>query len=457
MSISIRRLFDQRNKGAIRYSFALVGHTYKRKVSNMSSSKETPLELSNLVKGIPENIWVRSVNLVRQYNPINLGQGFPDFPEVVSDKLRAALIATQAPGATVNFNQYCRGQGHPDLVSALADLYSPLYKRDIDPMKEILVTVGGYESLHCAINAVTNPGDEVVLIEPFFDSYGETVRACGAKARYIPLTLKAGGKTSGDFTFDREVLAGLFNEKTKAIVVNTPHNPTGKVFTRDEVEFIADLCKKHNCLYISDEVYEWLVYDDREHVRAATLPGMWERTITVCSAGKTFNVTGWKTGWAIGPEYLISAAMGVHQGIIYTCPTPIQVALATVLKDEKKLLGTEHSYWKWLRDNLTLKRDRMYKMASEAGLHPIMPEGGYFMVADASKAGINPPTPEENMQFDQRFVEWMVKEKGIAAIPVSAFFSPDSKKLNDHFIRFCFIKGDDTLDAAEEKFKALKN
>jgi len=421
-----------------------------------SSSSNQPLPISDIVKGVPANVWVRATDLVRQYQPVNLGQGFPDFPEVVSDRLKAALIRTQSPDAPVTMNQYTRGQGNVELVKELAALYGPLYNREIDAMKEILVTVGGYEALHCAIHSVVNPGDEVILLEPYFDSYGETIRGCGATARCIPLKFKEGGTSSGDFVFDRDELKNAFNEKTKAIVINTPHNPTGKVFTRDEIEFVADLCKKHNVLYISDEVYEWLVYDDHEHVRPVTLPDMWERTLTVCSAGKTFNVTGWKTGWAIGPEYLISACMGVHQGIIYTCPTPLQVALADAFRQERQLLGTEHSYWHWLRENLTAKRNRMYKMISDAGLKPIMPEGGYFMMADVRELGIDPVGEREDMQLDQRITEWMIKEKGVAAIPVSSFFSPDHQKKYDQYIRFCFIKGDDTLDKAEEKLKHLK-
>ena len=198
----------------------------------MSTTDKQTVELSEAVKTVPENVWVKSVELVRKYNPINLGQGFPDFPEVVPQHLREALIATQLPDADNNFNQYCRGQGHPELVSALAEIYGPLYGRNIDPMKEIIVTVGALESLHLTITAVTNPGDEVILIEPFYDSYSETVRTCGGVARFIPLHLKKGGTTSADFVLDQQQLASMFNEMTKAIVVNTPHNPTGKVFSR---------------------------------------------------------------------------------------------------------------------------------------------------------------------------------------------------------------------------------
>lgn len=422
-------------------------------IRTMSDSK--PIPLSKAALSIPENVWVRSVQLVQQYKPVNLGQGFPDLPEVVPKRLKSCLIATQSDDAPVYYNQYSRGQGQVDLVRELALLYGLLYGRQIDPMKEIIISVGGYESLHCAINAVVNPGDEVILIEPYFDSYGETIRAIGATARCVPLRLKSGGTTSKDFILDKNELKAAFNDKTKCIVVNTPHNPTGKIFTREEIEFIADLCKEYNCLYLSDEVYEWLVYDDNEHFRAASLPGMWERTITVGSAGKTFNATGFKTGWAIGPEYLITACMGIHQGIVYTCPTPIQIALAKTIEQERVLMNTEHSYWRSLKTLMTTKRQQMYDMVTKAGFRAIIPDGGYFMILDLSDVDFQPPTNNKDLNYDQAFSEWLIKEKGIATIPVTSFFSPGHKKDFQRFLRLCFIKSEKTLKLAEEKLKEI--
>ncbi|XP_066922887.1 kynurenine--oxoglutarate transaminase 3-like [Clytia hemisphaerica] len=423
------------------------------KMASTTSSPSEPLTISKAAQSVPENVWVKSVKLVQEYKPVNLGQGFPDFPEIVPKRLRKNLCATQADDAPVHYNQYARGQGQNDLVRELALLYSPLMGRTIDPMSEILVTVGAYESLHCAVHAVTNPGDEVILIEPYFDSYGETVRVIGATARNVPLKLKKGGKSSKDFVLDKEELRNAFNEKTKCIIVNTPHNPTGKMFDQEEIEFIADLCKKHNVLYISDEVYEWLHYENK-HVRVASLPGMWERTITICSAGKTFNATGFKTGWALGPKYLISAAMGIHQGIIYTVPTPLQIALAETIKEERALIGTDESYWKFLNETMTKKREEMFQLATEAGLNPIKPDGGYFMVMDLSNLDFEPPVESKDV-YDQRFCEWLVKEKGIAAIPISAFFSKNHKEEFQRFVRFCFIKGDSTMQQAAEKLRQL--
>lgn len=446
-------------RGDVLTRVVVQGCGWKQKATMSNSSGDDggglTVDISEAVKQVPENVWVKSVALVQKYKPINLGQGFPDFPEVVPRTLKEALIKTQQPDADVNFNQYCRGQGHPELASALADIYGPLFERTLDPLKEIIMTVGGYEALHCTINAVTNPGDEVILIEPFFDSYSETVRICGGVARFIPLKMREGGTTSGDFVFDRDQLTAMFNDKTKAIIVNTPHNPTGKVFNLEEIQFIADLCKKHNVLYISDEVYEWLVYHGNQHIRAATLPGMWDRTVTICSAGKAFNATGWKTGWAIGPEKYITACMKIHQGIIYTIPTPLQVALAEAFRKEKELLGSKESYWYWLIEDMTRKRNRLFTILKEAGLNPIMPQGGYFMVADITP--LSDKVARDSEILDAAVQEWMIAEKGIASIPVSAFFSKGHKKDNCKFIRFCFIKGDKTLDAAEEKLKLLQS
>lgn len=448
----MRGLFSILNK-TTRGNLRLLARTRVRMSSNLSTNE--PIELSNACKSIPESLWVKAVSMVQKYKPVNLGQGFPDFPEIVPKRLRANLISTQSDDAPVFCNQYARGQGQVDLVRELALLYGQFCGRTINPMSEVLVTVGAYEALHCIISAVVNPGDEVILIEPYFDSYGETIRALGGKARGVPLRLKPGGKTSKDFVLDRDELRDTFNEKTKCIIVNTPHNPTGKVFSQEEIEFIADLCKEFNVLYLSDEVYEWLLYDDNKHFRVASLPDMWERTVTVGSAGKTFNATGFKTGWVYGPEYLISAATNFHQGIIYTIPTPIQVALAETLKQERQLLGTPHSYWSFLGETMTKKREQMFKIASEAGLNPIVPEGGYFMIMDLSTLDFNPPGENKDELYDVRCMEWLIKEKGIACIPVSAFYTKENKQEFCKFLRFCFIKGESTLALAADKFKLL--
>ncbi|XP_065068938.1 kynurenine--oxoglutarate transaminase 3-like isoform X1 [Rhopilema esculentum] len=398
------------------------------------------------------SVWIEFTGLVRKHKPVNLGQGLPDFatPKILSD----ALYTTQGDN-TVHLNQYTRSQGHPRLVNAIANLYGPMFNRQLNPLTEVITTVGGYEALYCLFTSMIDEGDEVIMIEPFFDCYLPMTRLAGGVPVCVPLRAKPGAKSSADLYLDKEELENAFSDKTKAIVVNTPHNPTGKVFSRDELEFLASLCKKHNVLYISDEVYEWIVYDGKEHIRMATLPGMWDRTVTVCSAGKTFSITGWKIGWAIGPEDLISNCSAIHAQSIYTMATPLQEALAQAIEHEIKLLGTKDSYWKWMADTLFAKRNQLVDMVKAAGMVPIIPEGGYFMMADVSPLKKEFEDDGSGDTYDVRFAKWLLKEKGLATIPVGPFYSKEHRDLARNYTRFCFIKEDDTMQKAEEILKNL--
>jgi kynurenine--oxoglutarate transaminase/cysteine-S-conjugate beta-lyase/glutamine--phenylpyruvate transaminase len=221
------------------------------------------------------------------------------------------------------------------------------------------------------------------------------------------------------------------------------------------LELIADLCKKHDVLCISDEVYEWLVFDGQEHIRIASLPGMWERTVTIGSGGKTFSTTGWKLGWTIGPADLIKCGHDVFVQTTYTCPTPIQEAIAAGFEHEQTVRGTEESYFKQLPVSLTKKRNLLTKLLSEAGMTPIVPEGGYFIMADTSPLNLTFKS-ESNDPYDYEFSRWFIKEKGIACIPPSAFYSDEHKHLSGKFIRFCFCKEDETLKQAVDKIRQWK-
>jgi kynurenine--oxoglutarate transaminase/cysteine-S-conjugate beta-lyase/glutamine--phenylpyruvate transaminase len=252
--------------------------------------------------------------------------------------------------------------------------------------------------------------------------------------------------------------AALFNSKTKAIILNSPNNPLGKVFTREEMTGIANLCKKHDVLVISDEVYEWLVYDKNEHVRIASLDGMWDRTITIGSAGKTFSLTGWKLGWAYGPAHLIKNLQVAQQNCIYTCNTPLQEALAAGLEVEVKRLGTPDSFFVKMVKDLKELRDKMTRTVKECGMVPIIPEGGYFMLVDWTPLKSKTDLSKEPDEWaDYRFVKWLAKAWGLLGIPPSAFYSRNNKPMAEDFIRFCFYKKTETLLKADEILKKWRD
>lgn len=354
----------------------------------MSSS--TDMEKFTLPKryqGSTESVWNEYIKLAQEYKPLNLGQGFPDYhaPEYVTKALASAASDTNPL-----MQQYTRGFGHPRLVQAISKLYSTLVNREINPNTEVLVTVGAYEALYATIQSQVDIGDEVIIIEPFFDCYEPMVKGAGGIPRFIPLKPRKteGVVTSADWVLDEVEFEKMFNKKTKAIIINSPHNPLGKVFDKSELEKIAELCKKWNVLCISDEVYEWLVYEPNQHIRICTLPGMWDRTITIGSAGKTFSVTGWKIGWAYGPENLMRNLQMVHQNCVYTCSTPIQEAVAIGFETEIPRIGTKDCFFHSLPPSLKSKRDFMADFLSKAGMNPTVPQGGYFMMADWSKLGI---------------------------------------------------------------------
>ncbi|XP_011060590.1 PREDICTED: LOW QUALITY PROTEIN: kynurenine--oxoglutarate transaminase 3 [Acromyrmex echinatior] len=399
-----------------------------RNITGMSK-----FDLPNRLKGNEKSVWVEYIQLALQYKPLNLGQGFPDYyaPENVTNAL-----ATVAKSDNPLLQQYTRGFGHPRLVNAIAKFYSKLINRDLDPNKEVLVTAGAYEALYSSLQGHTNLGDEWIVIEPFFDCYVPMIQTAGGIPRFIALKPKStsGTVTSGDWVFDRKEMEGLFNEKTKGIVINTPHNPIGKIFTLDELQFIADLAKKWNVLVISDEVYEHIVYEPYKHIRMATLPGMYERTITI--------------------ERLLHNLQVVHQNSVYTCTTPTQEAVAIGFELEMERLEQPDCYFRSLAMELLPKRDYMAKFLQEVGMVPTIPEGGYFMLANWSalenKVKLN---EETDASKDYRFTKWMTKNVGLQGIPPTAFYGPEHKTLAEDYVRYCFIKKDENLKAAAKILK----
>uniref|UniRef100_A0A671W2M6 Kynurenine--oxoglutarate transaminase 3 n=1 Tax=Sparus aurata TaxID=8175 RepID=A0A671W2M6_SPAAU len=385
--------------------------------------------------GVDKNVWVEFTQLAADYKAVNLGQGFPDFspPKFIQEAFCKAVS-----GGPI-MHQYTRAFGHPPLVRSLAKFFSRIVGHEIDPLEDILVTVGAYQALFCAFQALVNEGDEVIIVEPFFDCYQPMVKMAGGKAVYVPLRPKAASGavlSSGDWVLSAEELASKFTPRTKAVVINTPNNPIGKVYKTEELQMIADLCIKHDALCISDEVYEWLTYDGAKHVKIASLPGMWERTITVGSAGKTFSATGWKVvhrlcnvfilftacsfddlfwsqvGWAISSGHIVKHMKTIHQNTVYHCATAAQEAVAQGFEREYEVFGSPESYFQQLPAMLHLKRNKLASCLESVGLQPIMPQGGYFMIADISsvKVDYNDQSSVDEPN-DFRFVKWLTKEK----------------------------------------------
>lgn len=385
--------------------------------------------MSQRVAGFGTTVFVEINALAREHGAVNLGQGAPDFdgpPEV----LTAAVAAIN--GA---LNQYAPGIGMPAVREAIASHADRFYRQKLDPESEVLVTSGATEAIFAAILGLADAGDEVIVFEPVYDSYVPNMVMAGITPRYVPLRYDNWG-------FDPDELARAFNSRTRAIIVNTPHNPTGKVYSCDELNMIAALCQKHGVIAITDEVYEHILYDDAVHIRLATLPGMAERTLTISSLGKTFSVTGWKIGWAIGPEPLITAVNRAHQFITFAVASPLQAAAAEALK-------LPPSFFKNLQAMYQSKRDRMLDILQKAGFKTFKPQGSYFIMCDWR--GVAPARVNDDIEF----AHWLTKEIGVACIPPSIFYQDADKDLGKYLARFSVCKKNETLDTAAKRLSRL--
>lgn len=438
---------------ALRHSAALAAPAGARHAGGAEGARcSSRFTLADKYKGLEKNVWVEFIQLALEHKPLNLGQGLPDdlVPHYVLQSLGEVVADTSAG---VALHQYTRGFGHPRLVTAIAELYTRLLDigHSIDPLSEVLVTDGAYEALFTAIMGHVNPGDEVIIIEPYFDCYEPMVRLAGGTPVFISLKPTAGGGTSSsaDWKLDSEELEKVFTSKTKAIIFNNPNNPLGKVFSEAEISELCGLCVKHDVLMISDDVYEHMVFDQSRMVRVAAMPGMWDRTITIGSAGKTFSVTGWKLGWAYGPAHLIRNCGVVHQNCVYACPTPLQEAVARAFEVELTRLTSPDCYFTSISVDLARKRDYVVGMLEEVGMSPVVPEGGYFIMADWSALADRVDlSSETDVQRDYRFVKWLTKNRGLQGIPPSAFFCQEHKGIGEDYIRFCFIKHEESLRRA---------
>ena len=400
-----------------------------------------------------KNVWVLFNALLEGREVVNLGQGFPDFasPQFL---LEALGRIAKDPSA----HALAPSRGHPSLIQAISQLYSPLMGRDIRE-EEVVSYIGAYGILYLALRGLLTPGDEVILLEPAFESYSSLIELCGAIPVFVPFEppKQTGPTSTEDWRLDETKLESAVSAKTTLLLLNNPNNPLGKSFSKEEIEVIAGICKKHDLLVLSDEVYEWMTYEGREHVRIAAVEGMWERTVSVFSAGKMFSVTGWKLGWGVGPAHLASKLEGVLKATSYSGCTPLQLAVAEGVKREVGFLGTQDGYLCELRRDLEQKRDILFSALVETGLSPVKPSGTYFMLLRIPKLVAiiaTADTPDE--AYDITFAKWTIKEVGLAVIPVTPFCSKQNTVIGDTLVRLCFAKRECTLAAGIEKIKLLK-
>ncbi len=365
--------------------------------------------------------------LAQQYNALNLGQGKPDFdtpPDIVAHLAQAAQAG--------QYNQYAPGSGTASLRQAIVDHSARFYGMNIDATKGIVVTSGATEGIFAAILGLVDPGDEVIVIEPFYDSYVPNILMANAVPVCVPLHPPT-------WTLDPAELQAAFTNKTRALILNTPQNPSGRVFTEQELRMIANLCIEHDVTVIADEVYEHLLFDSERHIPIATLPGMFERTVTISSAGKLFSATGWKIGWVYGHLDLVDGVARAHQFITFAVHHPSQEAIAYAL-------NLPDSYYQSFQSMYATKRQLMLDALAAGGLKCLAPQGTYFVMANYTD--IFDGTPLE-------FVRYLVKEVGVACIPPETFYSQQHASIGNGYARFAFCKSDELLGQVKERMAKL--
>ena len=381
-----------------------------------------------------ESVIREMTRLNQLYGGVNLSQGFPDFPAPAAIK-DAACAAINA-----DVNQYAVTWGARPLREAIAREFTKRYGLEIVADEQVTVCCGTTEAMMSTMMAIIDPGDEVVIFEPFYENYGPDAILSGATPRYVTLHAPdpsaPPGSLRADWSFDPDELAAAFNEKTKAIIINTPNNPTGKVFTRDELEMISVLCRKWDAIAISDEIYEHIIYDGRRHVPIATLEGMADRTITLNGLSKTFSVTGWRVGWTISPPSLTGAIRKVHDFLTVGAPAPLQEAGAVAL-------GFAEEYYTSLAAHYQERRDVLLDILRRHHFTTYKPFGAYYVMTDISTFGF---------ADDVEFARYLVKDVGVAAVPGSSFYKTGAGRTK---LRFCFCKKDETLAEADRRLQLL--
>ncbi len=357
--------------------------------------------------------------LAMRHNAVNLAQGFPDFaaPLAVKEAAKRAIDEEH--------NQYTVTWGTPALRQAIASYYGRRYQMlDVDPEREVTVCCGATEAMIASLLATTNPGDEIIVFEPYYENYGPDTWLCGAERRLVQL------HAHDNWSFDPDELRRAFNSRTKAIIVTNPHNPTGKVFSRAELDLIASLCQEHDTLAITDEIYEHILYDGATHVPLATLPGMRDRTITVNSMSKTFSVTGWRVGWIVAAPDLADSIRKVHDFLTVNSPAPMQQAAVMAL-------GLDDAFFTDLSSHYRARRDVLFDALVGSGFAPFQPRGAYYIMADVRGFGF---------ADDMAFTRDLMERGGVACVPGSSFF--EDPRDGAYLVRFCFCKKPETLAEA---------
>jgi aspartate/methionine/tyrosine aminotransferase len=393
-------------------------------ISERSVAHASKLHASGKAASFTESVIREMTRLAADHDAINLGQGYPDFPapQAVKEGAIAAIAA--------DHNQYPITWGTRELRNALATKYQRDYGMEIDPEAEICVTCGSTEAMIVAFLGLIDPGDEVVVFEPFYESYAPDSILAGADRRYVTLHPPEWG-------FDPDELTAAFSSRTRAVVLNSPHNPTGKVFDVEELARIAELCVEHDAIAITDEIYEHITYDGRPHVPIATLPGMRERTVTISALSKTYAVTGWRVGWAIAAPELMQGIRPAHDFATVAAATPLQLAGVTAL-------ALPDSYYEDMIAGYEERRVAMMRLLRETGFEAASPEGAYYVMADITHLGLGDDVETANH---------LVEHVGVATVPGSSFFSHASD--GAHLVRFAFCKTIETLEAAGERLRAL--
>ncbi|XWX04681.1 aminotransferase class I/II-fold pyridoxal phosphate-dependent enzyme [Aggregatilineales bacterium SYSU G02658] len=385
--------------------------------------------IARRVQPFGTTIFAQINTLAARYGAVNLGQGRPDVDGPASIIEAAVDALTSGRG-----NQYPSGLGVLELREGIARHVEHFYGLKVDVESGVVVTNGAAEGVYSAVQGIVNEGDEVILIEPFFDTYLPSVINAGGVPVYVPMR-------PPQWTFDPDELRAAFNERTAAIILNTPHNPTGRVFTREELQLIADLCIAHDVVVISDEVYEHLTYDHHHHIPIATLPNMFERTLTISSGAKTFSFTGWKVGWVYGHPDLMTGVWRIHQNIVYAVNGPAQYGIAHALT-------LDDSYYNALRTSYNERRLQLLEALQASGLKPSTPEGAFYIMADFSEVFDGD---------DLAFAEFLIREVGVATIPPSSFFSDANRCIGSKSVRFSYCKQARVIDAAAERLLKLKS